>query len=123
LRQQHPLTDFFGFRERPQCGSVTALSWTPDGTELAGAGGNGTVVIAQLVQRRLEWENFEVCVVVVVVVVVVVEVVVVCEVVVVVVMVVLVVVIVVVVVAEMVLVVVVCEVAVVVMVIVVVVLW
>ena len=36
------------------------IAWTSDGTQLAGAGGNGSVVFAQLVQRKLEWENFEV---------------------------------------------------------------
>ena len=32
----------------------------PPPPQLAGAGGNGSVVFAQLTQRRLEWENFEV---------------------------------------------------------------
>ena len=36
-----------------------SLAWTADGTELAGAGGNGTVVFAQLVQRSVEWLNYE----------------------------------------------------------------
>lgn len=45
---------------RPQSGSLTSLVWTPDGTQLAGAGGNGAVVFAQVVERSLEWENFEV---------------------------------------------------------------
>mmetsp|Transcript_24926 Transcript_24926/g.44327 ORF Transcript_24926/g.44327 Transcript_24926/m.44327 type:complete len:775 (+) Transcript_24926:94-2418(+) len=47
-------------REQPQSGSIMEIAWTSDGTQLAGAGGNGSVVFAQLVQRRLEWENFEV---------------------------------------------------------------
>ena len=41
-------------RERPQVGSLLSLAWTPDGTELAGAGGSGGVVFGQLVQRRVE---------------------------------------------------------------------
>ena len=36
------------------------ISWTSDGTQLAGAGGNGSVVFAQVVGRRFEWKNFEV---------------------------------------------------------------
>ncbi|CAN0062496.1 unnamed protein product, partial [Choristocarpus tenellus] len=47
-------------RERPQSGSIFSIAWTPDGTQLAGAGGNGTVVFGQVVERSLEWENLEV---------------------------------------------------------------
>lgn len=46
-------------RDSPKCGSVMHLAWTRDGTQLVGAGGNGGVVIAQLVDRRLEWEHVE----------------------------------------------------------------
>ncbi|CAM9682340.1 unnamed protein product [Pylaiella littoralis] len=46
-------------RDRPQSGSLTSLAWTPDGTQLAAAGGNGSVVFGQVIERSLEWENFE----------------------------------------------------------------
>lgn len=45
---------------RPQSGSLASLAWTTDGTQLAGAGGNGAVVFGQVIERSLEWENFEV---------------------------------------------------------------
>jgi intraflagellar transport protein 80 len=43
-------------------GSVVNVSWTADGTHLAGAGGNGTVCFGQLTDRRLEWGKLEVVV-------------------------------------------------------------
>jgi intraflagellar transport protein 80 len=46
--------------ERPSCGSVLALSWTADGTLLAGAGGNGSVLFGSLVNRVLQHGGFEV---------------------------------------------------------------
>lgn len=45
---------------RPQSGSLTSLTWTPDGTQLAAAGGNGSVVFGQVIERSLEWDIFEV---------------------------------------------------------------
>lgn len=47
-------------RERLQVGSVLAMAWTTDGTQLAGACGSGAVVFAQVVGQRLEWKNTEV---------------------------------------------------------------
>lgn len=47
-------------RERTSAGSLMQIAWTSDGTQLVGAGGNGTVLFAQLVQRHLEWNHFEV---------------------------------------------------------------
>jgi intraflagellar transport protein 80 len=47
-------------RETPDCGSIMNISWTTDGTQLAGAGGNGAVVFAQVVERTLEWGDVEV---------------------------------------------------------------
>ena len=47
-------------RERIQTGSILSISWTPDGTQFAGAGGNGAIVFAQVVDRKLEWKNTEV---------------------------------------------------------------
>ena len=36
------------------------IAWTSDGTQFAGAGGNGSVVFAQVVGRKFEWKNCEV---------------------------------------------------------------
>lgn len=47
-------------RERIQSGSILDIAWTSDGTQFAGAGGNGSVVFAQVVGRRFEWKNTEV---------------------------------------------------------------
>mmetsp|Transcript_32401 Transcript_32401/g.30905 ORF Transcript_32401/g.30905 Transcript_32401/m.30905 type:complete len:777 (-) Transcript_32401:82-2412(-) len=47
-------------RERLQSGSILNIAWTSDGTQFAGAGGNGTVIFAQVVDRHFEWKNFEV---------------------------------------------------------------
>ncbi|KAJ3393213.1 Intraflagellar transport protein 80 [Lobulomyces angularis] len=44
----------------PDSGSIFNISWTPDGTQLACAGGNGAVVMGHLINRRLEWKNYEV---------------------------------------------------------------
>ena len=40
-------------------GSILNLSWSSDGTDVAGAGGNGSVVLAQLVDRQLDWKNIQ----------------------------------------------------------------
>lgn len=42
-----------------ECGSVLDLAWTPDGTQVAGATGSGTVIFAHVVDRVLEWSHFE----------------------------------------------------------------
>lgn len=46
-------------REAPDCGSVYALSWTSDGTQLAAAGGNGAVCFGQVLDRALAWSHYE----------------------------------------------------------------
>jgi len=46
-------------RERPGSGSIMDLAWTSDGTQLVGAGGNGSVVFGNLVERKQEWNNYE----------------------------------------------------------------
>ena len=38
------------------------LSWSPDGTILAGGGGSGQIVLGHLVERQLSWGNIEVAV-------------------------------------------------------------
>ncbi|RLN75163.1 hypothetical protein BBJ28_00011179 [Nothophytophthora sp. Chile5] len=47
-------------RERPQSGSLLALAWASDSTQLVGAGGNGATVFAQVVGRLLPWKKVEV---------------------------------------------------------------
>jgi len=46
-------------RASPQCGSVLDIAWTTDGTQLVGAGGNGTVAFAQVIERHVECDNVE----------------------------------------------------------------
>ncbi|XP_050395102.1 intraflagellar transport protein 80 homolog [Patella vulgata] len=45
--------------EKPNTGSIFSLAWSSDGTQVAGACGNGQVLIANVIERRLEWKNFE----------------------------------------------------------------
>lgn len=45
--------------EKPNTGSLFQLAWSSDGTQVAGACGNGQVLVANIVERRLEWKNFE----------------------------------------------------------------
>ncbi|PRP82583.1 hypothetical protein PROFUN_04888 [Planoprotostelium fungivorum] len=45
-------------RERTTSGSLFNLAWTTDGTGIAGAGGNGSVVFGHIIDRRIEWQNF-----------------------------------------------------------------
>jgi intraflagellar transport protein 80 len=47
-------------RERVQSGSILCIAWTSDGTQFACAGGNSSVIFAQVVDRRFEWKNTEV---------------------------------------------------------------
>ena len=45
-------------RHRCSAGSLLQLDWTADGTHLAAAGSNGTVVLGQLVERATEWQQY-----------------------------------------------------------------
>lgn len=45
--------------DKPQCGSIRSLSWSHDGTVVAGAGGNGQVVFGSIVDRQLSWAHIE----------------------------------------------------------------
>ena len=47
-------------KERTESGSIMKIAWTSDGTQFAGAGGNGSVLLAQVVDRVQEWKNVEV---------------------------------------------------------------
>lgn len=46
--------------EKPSTGSLLSLCWSADGTQLAGACGNGHVLFAHIVEQRWEWKNFEI---------------------------------------------------------------
>ncbi|KAI8909099.1 WD40-repeat-containing domain protein [Gorgonomyces haynaldii] len=46
--------------EKPSCGSIFNIAWTPDGTQMACAGGNGAVVFGHLINRILEWKQYRV---------------------------------------------------------------
>ncbi|XP_070538600.1 intraflagellar transport protein 80 homolog [Ptychodera flava] len=48
--------------EKPNTGSLFNLAWSSDGTQVAGACGNGHVIFANVIERRLEWKNYEVVV-------------------------------------------------------------
>ena len=49
--------------DRPVQGSVYSLAWSGDGTRIAGGCADGTVMMGQVVGRRLAWNNWEVTVV------------------------------------------------------------
>ncbi|KAF0030370.1 hypothetical protein F2P81_017101 [Scophthalmus maximus] len=44
--------------EKPNTGSVFTVAWSADGTQLAGACGNGHVIFAHVVEQHWEWKNF-----------------------------------------------------------------
>nr|CAD7424961.1 unnamed protein product [Timema monikensis] len=45
--------------EKPNTGSIFNIAWSSDGTQVAGACGNGHVIFAHIIERRLEWKNYE----------------------------------------------------------------
>jgi len=45
--------------DKPSSGSLLNLSWTNDGTVVAGAGGNGACAFGYIVDRKLNWSNIE----------------------------------------------------------------
>ncbi|CAH8609992.1 unnamed protein product [Dicrocoelium dendriticum] len=45
--------------QNTETGSLFNLRWSPDGTQVAAAGGNGRVFVAQLTDRWMEWDGFE----------------------------------------------------------------
>ncbi|KAI9350037.1 WD40-repeat-containing domain protein [Zopfochytrium polystomum] len=47
---------------KPDSGSIYSIAWTPDGTQIACAGGNGSVIFGHLINRTFEWKNYEVTV-------------------------------------------------------------
>ncbi|XP_018588159.2 intraflagellar transport protein 80 homolog isoform X1 [Scleropages formosus] len=46
--------------EKPNTGSIFSLAWSADGTQLAGACGNGHVIFAHVVEQRWAWKSFEI---------------------------------------------------------------
>ncbi|KAK2847315.1 hypothetical protein Q5P01_010314 [Channa striata] len=46
--------------EKPDTSSLFGLAWSADGTQLAGACGNGHVIFAHVVEQHWEWKNFEI---------------------------------------------------------------
>ncbi|XP_064418295.1 intraflagellar transport protein 80 homolog isoform X1 [Latimeria chalumnae] len=46
--------------EKPSTGSIFNIAWSMDGTQIAGACGNGHVIFAHVVEQRWEWKNFEI---------------------------------------------------------------
>ncbi|CAK5051700.1 unnamed protein product [Meloidogyne enterolobii] len=45
--------------ERPNCGSINCLSWSPDCLQLIGGSANGQLLHAHIVEKRLIWEQLE----------------------------------------------------------------
>ena len=45
--------------DKPDSGSILNLSWSHDGTVVAGAGGNGAVVFGYVVDKNLSWGSIE----------------------------------------------------------------
>jgi intraflagellar transport protein 80 len=45
--------------DKPSCGSILSLSWSHDGTTVAGAGGNGHVIFGNIIDRQLSWAHIE----------------------------------------------------------------
>ncbi|XP_062355287.1 intraflagellar transport protein 80 homolog [Cinclus cinclus] len=46
--------------EKPSTGSIFGISWSMDGTQLAGACGNGQVIFAHVLEQHWEWKNFQI---------------------------------------------------------------
>lgn len=46
-------------RECPRTGSINALKWSPDGTQIAAAGADDSLVLAYLVGQTISWEHIE----------------------------------------------------------------
>jgi len=42
------------------CGSLHKIAWSADSTICAGAGGNGNIIFGYIVDKVLNWENWEI---------------------------------------------------------------
>lgn len=47
------------FLDKPKVGSVYNISWSADGTQLAGAGATGHVFLANVIERKVSWTTYE----------------------------------------------------------------
>ncbi|XP_054167279.1 intraflagellar transport protein 80 homolog [Oppia nitens] len=59
------LCDKYGWSyslDKPHIQSIFGLSWSSDSTQIAGACGNGNVIFAHVVDKRIEWKSYEVTV-------------------------------------------------------------
>ncbi|XP_045128913.1 intraflagellar transport protein 80 homolog [Portunus trituberculatus] len=45
--------------EKPSTGSIFNIAWSSDGTQFAGACGNGQVIFSHIIEKHLEWKNYE----------------------------------------------------------------
>ena len=45
--------------DKPATGSIYKIAWSGDGTQVAGACGNGHVIFAHVIEKRIEWREFE----------------------------------------------------------------
>ena len=48
--------------DKPSCGSLLNIGWSNDSTQLAATCGNGQILFADVIERRVEWKNLEVVV-------------------------------------------------------------
>jgi len=45
---------------KPKCGSITNISWTPDGTQLACGTGSGAILFGHLINQQYSWKHLQV---------------------------------------------------------------
>lgn len=45
--------------DKPATGSLYKIAWSADGTQVAAACGNGHVIFAHVIEKRIEWKEFE----------------------------------------------------------------
>jgi intraflagellar transport protein 80 len=45
--------------DKPATGSIYKIAWSADGTQVAGACGNGHVIFAHVIEKRIEWKEYE----------------------------------------------------------------
>ena len=45
--------------DKPATGSIYKIAWSADGTQVAGACGNGQVIFAHVIEKRIEWRDYE----------------------------------------------------------------
>ena len=45
--------------DKPSTGSLYKIAWSADGTQVAAACGNGHVIFAHVIEKRIEWKEYE----------------------------------------------------------------